>query len=79
MDSAPDITLGTYRHSKTGNLYEVIGVALDTEAQIPLVIYKPLYDTDWQLFARPYGMFFETVLANGVSVPRFQFIDKQDR
>jgi len=68
------IELGTYRHSKKGQLYEVLGVALQTETEEQLVIYKPLYESEFELFARPYDMFIEQVEINGQVVPRFEKI-----
>ena len=73
--SFPKIEKGTYRHSKKGHLYEVLGVALQTETDEPLVIYRPLYEADYELFARPYDMFVEKVELNGVVVPRFEKVD----
>lgn len=33
MQATPSIEKGTYRHSKTGKLYEVLGMALATETE----------------------------------------------
>ena len=72
-DPAPaNIDKGTYRHFKTGALYTVIGVALHTETGEQLVIYRPLYESEHELFARPYDMFIESVEIGGKMVPRFQ-------
>lgn len=69
----PEIEKGIYRHNKKGHLYEVIGVALETETGEPLVVYQPLYeDAEYELFARPYAMFTEEVEVNGVMKPRFE-------
>lgn len=76
MSDFPTIKTGTYRHSKTGNLYEVLGVAFQTESEEPLVIYRPLYKTDYELFARPYEMFVENVEINGEIKPRFEKVDE---
>jgi len=70
----PTIKKGQYRHSKTGKLYEVLGVALQTETREPLVIYRPLYDNEYELFARPAEMFEEIVDLEGSLHPRFEFI-----
>ena len=67
MDS--DIT-GMYRHYK-GNEYEVLGIGLHTETEEKLVVYKGLYEP-YQIWVRPYDMFFETVVVDGVEVNRFQ-------
>ena len=74
--SSPSIALGTYRHSKSGKLYEVLGVALHTETGDMLVVYRALYKTDYELFARPYKMFVENVDLNGKKVPRFEKINE---
>ena len=71
------ISKGTYKHGKSGKLYEVIGLALETEAEELLVIYRPLYENEYELFARPASMFTETVVLDGKSVPRFQKINSE--
>ena len=68
------IHLGKYRHTKSGNLYEVLGTAFQTETEELLVIYRPLYESEYELFARPYGMFIEQVVINGKQLPRFEEI-----
>ena len=73
------ISKGTYRHSKSGKLYEVIGLALETETEELLVIYRPLYENEYELFARPASMFAETIVLDGKSVPRFQKITSKTR
>lgn len=75
MSDFPTIQKGTYRHNKKGQLYEVIGVALQTETNEPLVIYRPLYDNEYKLFARPYEMFTEVVELNGKMKPRFEKVN----
>ena len=72
----PSIKKGTYRHTKNGHHYEVLDVAIQTETNEPLVIYRPLYETDHSLFARPYDMFVETVAINGVTAKRFEKVDE---
>ena len=69
------ISKGTYKHSKSGKLYEVIGLALETETEELLVIYRPLYENEYELFARPASMFTETVVLDGKPVPRFKKIN----
>lgn len=70
----PEIEKGTYRHTKSNRLYEVIGITFNTETNEPLVIYRPLYEhpKKYEMFARPYDMFFSTVEDNGKQKPRFE-------
>lgn len=65
-------TKGVYRHTKSAKMYEVIGIALHTETNEKLVIYRPLYNSEHEFFVRPYAMFFETIELDGKSVPRFE-------
>lgn len=67
----PQIEKGIYRHYKNQKLYEVLGVALQTETDEPLVIYRPLYDAQYDLCARPYEMFVGKVAVNGAMMLRF--------
>lgn len=66
----PSVTPGRYRHYK-GNEYTVLGVARHSETQEFLVVYRPEYG-ERQLWVRPLGMFAETVVVDGRSVPRFE-------
>lgn len=69
--------LGKYRHSKTGNFYRVIGVALHSETQEELVVYECLYDNPKsKLWVRPKSMFLEEVEIDGKMVPRFEFVEE---
>lgn len=76
MSKFPEVQKGVYRHSKKGHLYEVVGVALQTETEEPLVIYRPLYQNEYELFARPYLMFMENVELNGRAKPRFEKVNE---
>lgn len=73
----PSLATGTYRHNKSGNLYQVLGVALETESDQAVVVYKPLYahEFGYELFTRPYEMFVEMVELNGRTQPRFEKVD----
>lgn len=66
---------GIYQHYKNKKNYEVQSLALHTETEEILVIYKPLYKSEYKLFARPYKMFFEKVKSPETKkiVPRFKF------
>lgn len=69
------IQIGTYRHSKTGRLYKVIGIAKHSETLEDLVVYECLYDNPTsKLWVRPAKMFLEEVTIKGKKLPRFQFI-----
>lgn len=72
-----EVPLGIYYHYKdTEKLYEVIGVGLHTETEEELVIYRPLYESEHALFARPVSMFLEEVNSPeyGYTGPRFTFV-----
>lgn len=59
-----------YKHYK-GNIYIFIGIALHTETNEELVLYK---DENNKMFARPVNMFFEEIEVNGKKIARFQEI-----
>ncbi len=69
------IEKGTYKHTKSGKLYEVIGTALQTETNDALVIYRPLYDHKYEFFARSHEMFIQMVNVNGKQQPRFEKVE----
>jgi hypothetical protein len=69
----PEITTGKYQHYKGGE-YEVIGVSLHSETLEPMVIYKPLYETNIQFWVRPFAMFNEELVIGGKKIPRFKKI-----
>ncbi len=48
-----------YRHFK-GNIYQVVGVAIHTETEEEMVVYRAQYG-EQGLFVRPYSMFAEEV------------------
>jgi hypothetical protein len=67
--------LGIYRHSKTGKMYKVIGIAKHSETLEDLVVYEALYDNPLgRLWVRPKAMFLEEIDLNDQKVPRFKFI-----
>lgn len=61
-----------YQHHK-GGIYELLFIATHSETGEKLVIYKNK-NTE-SIFARPYEMFFETILKDGKKIPRFKKID----
>ena len=69
----PEIKLGKYRHYKGGE-YEVLGVANHSETLERMVVYRALYG-DGEIWVRPLSMWSETVVVDGVSVPRFSYVE----
>jgi hypothetical protein len=66
---------GIYKHSKTGKLYKVIGVAKHSETLEDLVVYETLYNNPTStLWVRPKKMFTEKVEIDGKKVSRFTYI-----
>ena len=68
---------GIYHHFKdAAKEYEVMGIALHTETEEPMVLYRPLYETDQEYFVRPLAMFMEQVDKPeiGYRGPRFVFV-----
>ena len=55
---------GVYRHYK-GGLYEVFGIAKQTETEEPLVIYYPLGRRS-ELYARPESMWNDYIVSADV-------------
>ena len=75
MDQIPK---GIYEHYK-GKHYEVVGVALNSETEEPMVIYKALYSGEFPegtLWVRPLEMFKENVTVEGNLVPRFRYLSQ---
>lgn len=66
--------LGLYKHYK-GNVYEVIGVAKHSETLEELVVYKATYQKEGEnLWVRPFAMFKEKIVIDGIEKKRFQKI-----
>jgi len=74
-ESTLHIPKGVYRHPKTGRLYEVLGIVYHTETGDQTVLYRPLYESEYEFYTRPYGMFTEQVIVDGVNVQRFQLLE----
>lgn len=64
---------GKYRHYK-GALYQVEGLAIHSETEEKMVVYRPLYG-EQALWVRPLTMFIEDVEVAGQKKPRFAFIE----
>ncbi|MEL7400666.1 MAG: DUF1653 domain-containing protein [Pseudomonadota bacterium] len=67
------ITPGRYRHYK-GMEYQVLGLVRHSETDETLVLYKMLYG-DYSSWVRPYDMFIETIVIDGIEKPRFELIE----
>ena len=67
---------GIYEHYK-GNRYNVIDIVRHSETDELLVLYRTMYG-DENLWVRPFAMFFENVLVDGVKVLRFSYVGDED-
>lgn len=63
---------GKYKHYK-GKFYEVIGTAKHSETLEEVVVYRTLYG-DFDLWVRPKKMFEESVVIEGKTMPRFEYV-----
>lgn len=68
--------IGIYEHYK-GQRYEVIDTLRHSETEELMVLYRALYG-DQGLWARPYTMFFETVIIKDKETPRFKYIGTEN-
>ncbi|MBM5575191.1 DUF1653 domain-containing protein [Deefgea sp. CFH1-16] len=69
MTPRPELALGEYQHYK-GNRYQVIDLAIHSETEEWLVVYRPLYG-EGALWVRPYSMFVENMIIDGAPLARF--------
>ncbi len=76
VTAKPNIKSGRYRHYK-GSDYEVFGLVRHSESEEWLVHYRTLYG-DFSHWVRPYAMFTEDIVIDGVAQPRFAYINNQD-
>lgn len=65
---------GVYQHYK-GQYYEVLGIAMHTETQEDVVVYRSLYGA-FDLWVRPLTMFMETIVYEGKEMQRFAFVSR---
>ncbi|MFY9460072.1 MAG: DUF1653 domain-containing protein [Aquabacterium commune] len=72
LAALPALPMGLYVHHKGGR-YEVLGVARHSETHEALVLYRPLYG-EGALWVRPFAMFVEEVVIDGVRQPRFRWM-----
>lgn len=64
-----EITPGKYRHFKGGE-YEVLGIALHSETQEEMVVYRALYG-EGKVWVRPKSMWNDIVERDGKTYRRF--------
>ena len=76
-EAVKSIPCGRYRHFK-GNAYEVLGIALHSETEEPMVVYRALYGEEG-LWTRPAEMWNETVERGGRAYKRFYRLDRIER
>lgn len=61
-----------YRHYK-GDVYEVVGLAIHSNEDVWIVVYKPLYENpDAEMFILPLSEWFSEVLYKTETVERFR-------
>lgn len=65
---------GIYLHYK-GGYYRVVGVGRHSETLEEMVIYQHVDNDSW--WVRPVKMFAESVVKNGVKIPRFKYVAKE--
>jgi hypothetical protein len=65
---------GLYRHYK-GMMYRAHDIVRHSETLEELVLYETLYENkNGKLWVRPKAMFLESVVIEGVTRPRFEFV-----
>ena len=72
-----DIKKGVYEHYR-GKKYVVLGIGLDKNSQNESVIYKPLYECEYEYFIRALADFCSSVTIEGKEVPKFTYIGPYD-
>lgn len=74
MEDNPPVKGEIYKHYK-GDLYQVVGLAIHSNDDIWMVIYKPLYENaDAELFARPLNEWRNIVTWEGKESERFTLV-----
>lgn len=73
-EAVQSIPCGEYRHFKRKE-YEVIGIAMHSETEEPMVIYRALYG-EGGLWVRPASMWNEIVERDGKMYKRFYRLDR---
>ena len=73
-EAVQSIPCGGYRHFKEKE-YEVIGIAMHSETEEPMVVYRALYG-EGGLWVRPASMWNETIERDGKVYKRFYRLDR---
>ena len=69
-EAVKTISPGRYRHFK-GNEYEVLYIAIHSETEEPLVVYRALYG-EHGIWVRPAEMWNEIITRDGRTFRRFE-------
>ncbi len=73
QEEQPAVKPGIYEHYKGGK-YRVIGTSKHSETLEDMIMYTPLYESEYKLWSRPSAMFLDEVEFNGQLVRRFKFL-----
>ena len=74
MEDNPPVKGEIYKHYK-GDSYQVVGLAIHSNDDIWMVVYKPLYEcADAELFVRPLSEWRNKITWEGKEVERFTLI-----
>ncbi|MEI6728359.1 MAG: DUF1653 domain-containing protein [bacterium] len=74
-----------YKHYKSTPdkpmFYQIIGIAKHTETDQLMVVYKPLYTSNWlekaEFATRPLEMFLQKVMVDGKEIARFELVESK--
>ena len=69
---ASSLIPGIYEHYK-GLQYKLISIARHSETLEEYAVYQALYG-DQSIWVRPLSLFLNTVIKDGVAIPRFRYI-----
>ena len=68
---------GIYRSNRTGGIFEVLMTAAQVETNSELVIYRQCFGRH-QVFAKSVSVWEETIIRNGIQMPRFEPVIESD-
>lgn len=60
-----------YRHYRTGTVYHVLAVAMHTETEETMIVYRAWKDPYSPVWVRPMGVFCSLAMHGGEAVQRF--------